>query len=482
MRRAILSLLLASLAATPALAVPCTDTEWLIKAYQDILYRPPTQLELALWLPGGVFGQNIHRQDVAYVIATSFEGSMDKLGGFPQTTAGMIQLIFGRDPKFGEAEALVNKLDFLHGAIEPEALAYVIGGTDAAANEFIAYAAAQNPGIAACGSDAAIANQLFRVYLGRNATGDELNQFTGFLAQKFPLQDVALDVWNVLDLNVGNGTLEIDNRMVINAFQRFLRRPPTPGELLNYSKAIYGFEYEAELWGSVTALDEYCTGVLQESFPGPMTPPANLQQLGGNVSYAGPPPQYSVQQPQPPNQVAEQVQVHSLQQQIVAKNAAIAQLSGNPIVTPPPGSPTPALGIETGTVGLAPQSPADVIAALTSQVGALTAQVGDQQLSIVDLQGQVAQQSQTIDALVGADFDQTVTVDAAMAARQATQDRLQAAGAAASGESASRALAHGYSKFDMGDAALSAGDAGQAMRDYEAAFKDAVRAERLGSR
>jgi hypothetical protein len=482
MRRTVLSLILASLAATPALAVPCTDTEWLIKAYQDILYRPPRQLEMDLWLPGGVFGQNIRRQDVAYVIAASFEGSMDKLGGFPQTVSGMIQLIFGRDPKFGEAEGLVNKLDFMSGDQEPEALAYVIGGTDAAANEFIAYAAAQNPGIAACGSNAATANQLFRVFFGRNATADELNQFSGFLAQKFPLQTVALNMWDVLDLNVGNGTLEIDTRMVINAFQRFYRRPPTFGELINYSKAIEGFEYEAELWGLLMAQDEYCTGVLQESFPGPITPPANLQQLGGNVNYAGPPPQYSVQQPQPPNQVAEQVQVHSLQQQIVAKDVAIAQLSGNPIVTPPPGSPTPALGFETGAVSLAPQSPSDVIASLTSQVGALAAQVDDQLLSIANLQGQVAQQSQTIDALVGADFDQGVTADAAMAAREATQERLQVAGAAASGESASRALAHGYSKFNMGDAALSAGDAGQAMRDYEAAFKDAVRAERLGSR
>src|SRR5262249_10685041 len=131
---------------------------------------------------------------------------------------------------------------------------------------------------------------------------------------------------------------------------------------------------------------------------------------------------YSVAAPLPPTQVANSIQVLSVQQHVVAQDATIAQLVGVPCV------PTPDHFCIGGTVTATPDQ---VIVDLTAQVGSLDTQVA-QQTATISQQGQlIVQQQSTITSLVNQDFGLPVTLTDASAARAVAASQIQAAAAVA---------------------------------------------------
>src|SRR5262249_23722546 len=113
-------------------AQPCTDTEWLIKAYQDSLFRPPTQQEVSAGIDPNprLLVQNATRFEVAWAILTSNEGIGYLLGLYPNTVAGYFQGVLGRAPAGAEFNLFYGQLGFPQGnAADFALLALMIGGT-----------------------------------------------------------------------------------------------------------------------------------------------------------------------------------------------------------------------------------------------------------------------------------------------------------------------------------------------------------------
>jgi hypothetical protein len=290
--------LIVSLAlAAPVRATPCTDTEWLIKAYGDLLFRQPSQQEISAWIDPNsrLLVQQATRFEVAWAIATTNEGIGYLLGLYPQTVSGYFQDVLGRAPTNPEFATFYG-LGFPQGnAADFALLSLIIGGTlgqFSYANEFSAYAVAQNPAAAACGPSRAVVNQIFKVYMGRNGTQQELDFWTQQLNGGAALQDVALGIAGIFDVNVGQGTGEYFNLAVREAYQRFLRRAPGGQELVGWSNALAQNGLNQELWAVLVSQDEYCTGVVVPLQALSQPPPANIQ--GFQVNVVGAPQQYSV--------------------------------------------------------------------------------------------------------------------------------------------------------------------------------------------
>jgi hypothetical protein len=464
--------------APPARATPCTDTEWLIKAYGDLLFRQPSQQEISSWIDPNsrLLVQQATRFEVAWAIATTNEGIGYLLGLYPQTVSGYFQDVLGRTPTNPEFATFYGQLGFPQGnAADFALLSLIIGGTlgqFSYANEFSAYAVAQNPAAAACGPSRAVVNQIFKVYMGRNGTQQELDFWTQQLNGGAALQEVALGIAGIFDVNVGQGTGEYFNRAVREAYQRFLRRAPGGQELVGWSNALAQNGLNQELWAVLMSQDEYCSGVvvpLQAQTP---PPPAQIaQQLQVNV--VGAPQQYSVGAPQQPAQVADGIQVLNVQQHVVAQNNTIVALAGGNIVPCIPDADHTCI---FDTVPPPPPPPGQVIVDLTAQIGGLQTQVLTLGGTIQAQTQQIAQQQSTITSLVNAELGLPVDMSVASAARQVAADEIAQASTAATSTPAMRALAHAQLKFGAGEQALGEGDADQALRDYKDAYRDAARA------
>src|SRR5215472_9068752 len=78
----------------------CSDTAWLIKAYNDALYRAPSDQEISAWIDPQtrLLVQGATRFEAFWVIETTLEGQTDLLGGNPGVVAGYFQLVLGRPP------------------------------------------------------------------------------------------------------------------------------------------------------------------------------------------------------------------------------------------------------------------------------------------------------------------------------------------------------------------------------------------------
>jgi hypothetical protein len=459
----------------PARATPCTDTEWLIKAYGDLLFRQPTQQEISAWIDPNsrLLVQQATRFEVAWAIATTNEGIGYLLGLYPQTVSGYFQDVLGRAPTNPEFATFYGQLGFPQGnAADFALLSLIIGGTlgqYSYANEFSAYAVAQNPAAAACGPSRAVVNQIFKVYMGRNGTQQELDFWTDQLNKGGALQDVALGIAGIFDVNVGQGTGEYFNRAVREAYQRFLRRAPGGQELVDWSNALSQNGLNQELWAVLMSQDEYCSGVVVPLQAVAPPPPAQIaRQLQVNVT--GAPQQYSLGAPQQPAQVADGIQVLNVQQHVVAQNDTIVALSGGNVIPCPPDQVC-----IFDTIAAAP-TPGQVIVDLTAQIGGLQTQVLTLGGTVAAQQQQIAQQQSTITSLVNAELGLPVDTSVASAARAAAAAEIAQASRAATSTPALRALAHAQMKFGAGEEALGEGDADQALRDYKDAYRDALRA------
>ena len=464
---AVVVMIVVTAASGPAIgATGCTDTQWLIKAYNDSLFRPPNNQELQAWIVNGTLADNATRFDVAWSLLNSKEGIGYLLGLFPQTVNGYYQLVLGRAPINDEFNAWWSLGQFPQGnAPDYAVLSLLIGGQVGAfsyPNEFAAYAVAQNPALAKCSSNAAVVNQIFEVYMGRNATQAEIDLWTAQLVGGAPLQTVALGVSNTPDLAVGQNTGEYFNKVVRDSFQRFLRRPPAPQELVQWSLALSGGTgLNEQLDAVLMSTPEYCTGVVEPFQALPAPPPANVvQQLANNIA---PLPQpLNVQAPGPVYS-ADDVQVFSLQRQVNAQTQTIAMLAGGIVPCPPDRECLP--GGET---------PGQVINDLTAQVGNLTAQNLLQQDTILGQQQQIAQDQTSISSVVLAEFGVAVNQSAATAARDVAQGKIRDAIRAVGNNDPH--VQQAQSQYNLGLTALVNSDWNTAMNRFRIAYQAASQA------
>ena len=151
--RCLLILVLSLTLAGSAFAAPCSDTAWLIKVYNDALFRSPTQNEVAAWIDPNthLLALGATRFEVAWAVLTSNEGTGYLLGLYPHTVSGYFQSVLGRAPTGDEFQTFYGQLGFPQGnAADFALLSLTIGGQLGPytyANEFQAYALAQNPGM-----------------------------------------------------------------------------------------------------------------------------------------------------------------------------------------------------------------------------------------------------------------------------------------------------------------------------------------------
>src|SRR5215471_17683905 len=98
----------------------CSDTAWLIKAYNDALYRAPSNQEISSWIdPQTLRLRNGAARDFAYWgMEISLEGQVDWLGGNSGTVAGYFQLVLGRAPTTDELNTFIDGIALSIGAGE----------------------------------------------------------------------------------------------------------------------------------------------------------------------------------------------------------------------------------------------------------------------------------------------------------------------------------------------------------------------------
>jgi hypothetical protein len=469
--------------AVPAFAGnSCTDTAWLIKAYNDALYRGPSQQEISSWIDPQtkVLVSNATRFEAYWGIITSAEGQGDYLGLYPGTVAGYFQLVLGRAPSGDEYNTFVSQLGLPQGnAADFALISVLIGGqigNFSYANEFTARAIALNPAAAACDPNQAIVDQIFQVYMRRNPRRDELTQWVTLLATGTSVQDVALEISGTPDLVVGQGTGEYFNNVVRDEFSKILHRAPGPQELVSWSNALAQNGLNLELEGVLASTDEYCNTIFQVQ-PGVLGPVPQfnvVQNLVQNV--VGPPPQFNLNPPPQPNVVAANGLVLNLQNHVVAQDVTIARLGGAPVVNPggidsstPPTITAAAAGSTAGGPNVG-----QLLTDLTAEVASLTTNVSTQQATISAQQQQNVQQQATINSLVAAEFGFGVDSDAADAARAATYQEIQLASASANTKLQKKRLELAQAAAARGDEALAEGDPDDALEEYRAAFRHAA--------
>jgi hypothetical protein len=495
----VLLLALGSMLGTAGFAAACTDTEWLIRAYNDSLFRPPSLAEINAFIDPNtlLLRYPTTRFEVAFAIATSPEGETNLLGGNPGVVSGYFQRVLGRDPTSDEVTTFINLFPLLQGVPDYGVLAYLMGGTDPYKVEFTNRALALNPGLAACDPNRAIVNQIFLAALSRNATNGELQTFAPALAGGASLQSEALIIISTPDVTIGQNTGEYFNLVVIAAYERFLHRPPSQQELVTVSNALGGFGgLEEELYAVLMSSPEYCTGQvsLVPSVLAPLPPAQTVQTIAASISAPALAPFTPV--PLQPN-VAEaaadasalglQGQAIQLQTELTTANSTVSELQvqnrdlQGQLATA--NTSVSQLQTQVSTVQSQLTAANGTVTQLQTQDDQLQSQVNALQVSLsaananLAVQAQtIAAQAQTITDLLNTLFGASPTQDVAVAAQSDAQNKISQAIAqvGANGTLVQQA----QSNLTLGNTALAAGDYSTAVKRFRLAYLQAGNAMR----
>jgi hypothetical protein len=217
-------------------AQQCTNSQFVQRAYADLLFRQPTASELSFYLPAV---QSLGRQPVALSMINSQEFSIDLIGANPSLVAGFYQTFLGRNPTQAEAQTFVG--------LEPTSDSSIIGVL-LGSPEYQSRANALNPGI--CDPNQRLVNQMFRDLLARNATATELDTFGGQLAKGTPVSSIASAITGSTDYFTG---------VINHAYLRLLRRAATQTEI-NFFVAFLKSDGrpEEDLLAVLAGSTEYC--------------------------------------------------------------------------------------------------------------------------------------------------------------------------------------------------------------------------------
>ena len=215
----------------------CSDTQFIQRAYSDLLLRQPNAGEIEFYLPAV---QSMGRQAVAASLTGSQEYSLNLIGGNPGVVAGFYQNFLGRNPSPSEAAATL--------ALEPTTSDSKIIASLLGSSEYHSRATALNPAIA--DSNAQLVNQMFLDLLGRNATASELILYDAQLASSVTPAAVA---------NTILSSDEYSTKLIQQAYLRLLHRPPTQTEISAFLTPLKSDSRpEEDLLDVVAGAPEYC--------------------------------------------------------------------------------------------------------------------------------------------------------------------------------------------------------------------------------
>lgn len=354
---------------SPGWATAMTNDQWVTRVFNDALFRDPTNQEKQSAL--GALGNAQPRWGVAFAIFNSSEYFQNLIGARPNVVPGYFQALLNRSPTNSELNYFNCLRQF--GSVQDETAIAAIVTSAQGINiaqcgnfpsntlaEYRARALANNPGLAICGSDEALIDQLYQDLLGRHASTDELN---------LGLLDNIGKIFSFTQFIQPEG-VEYEHQIVTMAFLRFLHRlprtaagtSPDPNLVnneLDYYASVLGsnlIQHQDEVLNAfLVSLPEYGQNVVLPAMIVPQTPvvPANI-----------------ILEPSPPQDSLFQFQL----------------------------APTPPLMLNPILVG-ASQSTRNLLA-------------------------QVSSQQQTIQDLVLADFNKTVTADAASAQLGVAQQKI----------------------------------------------------------
>jgi hypothetical protein len=460
-------LALGSTLGTADAAKASTDTEWLARVYNDVLFRAPNQQELSAFIDSNGSLQNGYdRFTVAFAILASAEGETDVLGGNPGIVRGWFQLLLGRNPSSNEVTTLLQQFPMPTGLPDFAMLAYLIGGP-AYANEFSAYAIAQNPSSANCGGNVALIDQIYQVYLARNPNTTELNFALGLLTNGVNQQEIALYVSNDADIHVGNQTAEYFNDVVVGAYQRFLRRAPGAQELITMSIALAQNGINEELYAVLMASDEYSSGHISTINPAVQLPAVQaLQTISALIATPPLNPALPLSlQPSVAQAAADasastlRQEVSGLQGQLTIANTSVSQLQNQ-------------VSVAQGQLAAANGT----ISQVQGQNSQLQSQVSGLQTSLNAANANLAIQTQTITDLANTLFGVAPTQDVAAAEQSDAQAKVSQA-AAQVGANATL-VQKAQSNLSLGNTAFAAGDYSTAVKTFRLAYLQAGNAMR----
>jgi len=360
-----LALVLAAGLANSVQAQQCTNTQFVERAYADLLFRPPTASEISFYLPAV---QSLGRQPVALSLINSQEFSVDLIGANPSLVAGFYQTLLGRNPTQAEAQTLV--------ALEPTSDSSIIGVL-LGGPEYQSRANSLNPGI--CDANQRLVNQMFRDLLGRSATASELDTFGTQLARGTPASSIA---------GVITGSTEYFSGVVNRAYLRLLRRPATPTEISFFVAFLQADSRPQEdLLAVLAGSTEYC-----------------------NQAGAQPPPAFQLQPPANPFAGLNSITIPANLATLPAVPFGPAEAAANASV----------LGLQS-TVATDDAG----ITALSSQISSLNTLLAAQAQTIADLADTLFGAAPTLSAAQAAESDAQEKVAQALAALGASNSLVQ---------------------------------------------------------
>jgi hypothetical protein len=217
----------------------CSNTQFIQRAYADLLLRPPNAGEIAFYLPAV---QSVGRQAVAASLTSSKEYLLNLIGGKPGVVAGFYQDFLDRNPSLSEAAAALA-LTPSDGAI----IADLLGS-----GEYQTRATELNPAIS--DSNGQLVNQMFLDLLSRNATASEL-LFGVQLASGATASAVAKTILS---------SDEYLARLIQQAYLRLFHRPATQIEVSSFLTPLKSDSRpEEDLLDLIAGAPEYCNEAVQ---------------------------------------------------------------------------------------------------------------------------------------------------------------------------------------------------------------------------
>jgi len=341
-------LLLCACALSLALVGPASalsNSAWLKRAYNDVLFRDPTSAELASAQP--IFALAVMpslvrevRWAIAVQILVSEEYKRDLLGANP-AVPGYFQLLLGRNPTSAEIDFVLQV--FATSLFGDEGVIVQIVGITYTA-DYIARAQANGAALGSCVGDKIFVNQLFLDLLGRSATSSELDLGYSIATGALLMPSISTNP------DLAYLDIEYRRRQVRTAFVRYLRREPSvdPATAPDHDSSELDY-FVAAFAGQISGLDipriegltayllateEYAGGVMA-TLPAVTAPPPPAAVLVSNQIAGLPdpsvPPRLSLSQSLPPMSlnsilVSSNQTVHTLATQVAGQEATIGAL------------------------------------------------------------------------------------------------------------------------------------------------------------
>lgn len=254
--------LVTMLTASAAAQQQCSDTQFVQRAFADLLYRSPEDAALSFYTP---LVASAGRQAVAASIVGSQEYADDLVGGNPTVVTGFYQKYLGRNPYADD----VTFWDGKQPIKDSQIIATLMGSS-----EYQTRASSLNPSLST--TKQRLVNQIFLDLLGRNAMSSEMSTFGAQSATTIATTIMSGDEYNT--------------RVIRQSVQRMLHRAPSSSDITFFLSALKtSSRPDEDLLSALAGSAEYCNGAPQTATFAIVSPsdtyaPLNNPTIASNVN------------------------------------------------------------------------------------------------------------------------------------------------------------------------------------------------------